>query len=131
MFSFFFFLHEPLTLLYARNSSILYGAVHNPIDFSRLPRSVDQSGQSIFGMKCGLCTVGPSIFHMSAQQKKAASGPCFRISYYQSNQIIQKTCCCILHSFTCLAHWTKKIENWSVTTIFHIPCLQDAFHSSV
>jgi len=29
-------LSEPLTLVYTRNSSILYGAVHNPIAFSQL-----------------------------------------------------------------------------------------------
>ena len=29
-------LHESLTVVYARNSSILYGAVHNPITFSQL-----------------------------------------------------------------------------------------------
>ena len=78
----------------------------------------------------GCVLVGPSMFHMSAQQKKAARGPCFHIPYYQSDQIIQKTCRCILHSFACLAHWKKKIENWSAT-IFHLPCFQDAFHSSV
>ena len=79
----------------------------------------------------GCVLVGPSMFHMSAQQKKAARGPCFHIPYYQSDQIIQKTCRCILHSFACLAHWKKKIENWSATTMFHIPCFHDAFHSSV
>ena len=98
----------------------------------RLPKTVWQKSISEYRfLKIGLCTVGPSIFHMSAQQKKAARGACFRIPYYQSDQIIQKTCRCILRSFTCLAHWKKKIENWSATTIFHIPCFQDAFHSSM
>ena len=67
------------------------------------------------GMAChvllGPCTVGPSVFHMSNQQKKTTNGPCFHIPYYQSDQIIQKTCCCILHSFICLALGKKKIEN--------------------
>jgi len=75
------------------------------ICYERVPSKLGVSHQLLW-----VCVpVGPSIFHMSTQLKKAARGPCFCISYYQSDQIIQKTCWCILHSFTCLAHG-KKIE---------------------
>ena len=79
------------------------------------------------GDRCGLCTVGPSIFHMSTQQKKAAHGWVYIWSRQNSLLLNPEKYHWIQYFYL---HRKENEKNWSVfisSFAIFTPCTQNKF----